>query len=49
MFANAQDTKQEWDEFQRGFLPNAYLKSTDSLNQRKKSELNRFSVPGTSN
>lgn len=46
---NAQDVKQEWDAFQRRFLPNVYLKSTDSLNQRRKSELNQFSVPGASN
>lgn len=49
MFGNAQDIKQEWDAFQTGFLPNVCLKSTVSLNQRRKSELNRFSVLGASN
>lgn len=49
MFGNAQDIKQKWDAFQRGFLPNVCLKSPDLLNQRRKSELNRFSVPGASN
>ena len=29
VFGNAKDIKQEWDAFQRGVLPNVYLKPTD--------------------
>lgn len=49
MFGNAKDIKQEWDASQSGILPNVYLKPTGWLNQRRKSELNRFSVLGVSN